>query len=75
MTNRATFTLEKDAFDFLNHVGGKNKSAFVNKLLLEEKQRALKKAILNANQEEANDEAYQKELAEWDHTLSDGLDP
>ncbi len=74
MTNRTTVTLEDDAFTFLEKAGGKNKSAFVNRLLLEEKKRSLKKAILKANREEAEDTEYQQELDEWDQTLSDGLD-
>jgi prevent-host-death family protein len=31
------------------------------------------KAILKANQEEAMDNDYQKELSNWDSTLSDGI--
>ena len=75
MTNRATFTLEDDALAYLKQAGGKNKSAYVNHLLLQEKRRSLKKAILQANQEEAEDTAYQEELSEWDETLADGLEP
>ena len=75
MTNRATFTLEDDAFAYLKRAGGENKSAYVNHLLLQEKKRALKKAILQANQEEAEDTTYQEELSEWDETLADGLEP
>jgi len=74
MSNRATFTLEDEAFDFLQQVGSENKSAYVNHLLLEEKRRHLKQAILRANLEEAEDEDYQEELAVWDDTLADGLD-
>ena len=69
-TNRITFTLEVNAFEFLNQVGGKNKSAFVNQLILKEKRRAFKKVILKANQEEANDASYREELVGWDHTLA-----
>lgn len=75
MTNRATFTLEDEALNYLKKVGGENKSAYVNQLLLQEKKRSLKKAILQANQEEAEDDDYQEELSEWDTTLADGLDP
>jgi len=74
MSNRATFTLEDEAFDYLKQVGSENKSAYVNHLLLEEKRRHLKQAILRANLEEAEDEDYQEELAVWDDTLADGLD-
>ncbi len=75
MTNRATFTLEDDALAYLKQVGGDNKSAYVNDLLLQDKKRSLKKAILQAHQEEAEDSAYQEELSEWDETLADGLEP
>ncbi len=74
MSNRATFTLEDDAMEYLKKAGGQNKSAYVNRLLLQEKKRALKKAILQANQEEAEDRAYQEELSDWDETLADGLE-
>jgi len=47
----------------------------VNHLLLQGKKRSLKKAILQANQEEAEDTAYQEELSEWGDTLADGLEP
>ena len=73
MTNRATFTLEDDALEYLKKVGGENKSAYVNHLLLQEKKRSLTKAILQANQAEAEDADYQEELSEWDETLADGL--
>lgn len=75
MTNRATFTLEDDALAYLTQAGGKNKSAYVNDLLLQEKKRVLKKAILKANQEEAEDADYQEELSEWEETLADGMEP
>ncbi len=75
MTSRATFTLEDDAWAYLKEAGGENKSAYVNHLLLQEKNRSLKKAILQANQDEAESSAYQEELSEWDKTLTDGLEP
>lgn len=75
MTTRATFTLEDEALEYLKKVGGGNKSAYVNHLLLKEKKRSLTIAILQANQEEAEDADYQEELSEWDETLADGLAP
>ncbi|MEK6481411.1 hypothetical protein WJR50_27965 [Catalinimonas sp. 4WD22] len=73
MTERATFSLDEEAFNFLNKVGGANKSAYINELLKREKQRKLEEELLKANQEEAEDADYQAELNEWDATLSDGL--
>jgi hypothetical protein len=75
MTHRATFTLEAEAFAFLEAVAGSNRSAYINRLLKQEKQRQLEEALLQANQEEAEDAAYQEELSDWDETLSDGLHP
>ena len=74
MTNRATFTLDPEAYAFLNDAAGSNKSAFVNKLLRQEKDRMLQDAIIKANEEEANDMEYQAHLAEWDVASADGLD-
>ncbi len=73
MTHRVTITLENDTFGFLNDAGGHNKSAFVTQLLLAEKRRRLKHALMKANQEEADDAVYHQELATWNNTLADGL--
>jgi hypothetical protein len=74
MANRATFTLDEDAYAFLRTFGGKNKSAFINNLLRKERQAYLRKRMLSANLEEAGDATYQQELAEWDATALDGID-
>jgi len=73
MTNRATITLDDDAYAFLEASAGDNRSAYINKLLKEEKRRVLEKQILKANQEEASDLTYQEKLMDWDVTSSDGL--
>lgn len=73
MTHRATITLDQEAYAFLLSTAQNNRSAFINKLLKKEKLRQLKQDIQKANQEEANDIIYQKELCEWDETLADGL--
>jgi len=73
MTYRTTITLEDEAAAFLKEKGGENKSAFINQLLREEQRRALQEAIIAANREEAQDEDYQNELADWDAALNDGL--
>ena len=73
MVVRTTLTLEEDIMAFLKQVAGGNRSAYVNRLLKEERQRFLEAEILKANLEEASDEAYQAELAEWYVTLEDGL--
>lgn len=73
MSNRATFTLDDEAHEFLVKAGGNNRSAFINDLLVKTKRRLLEQEILKANQEEADDAVYHADLAVWDKTLSDGL--
>jgi len=73
MTERATFSLDEEAFAFLNMAAGKNKSAYISELLLRERQKTLEDLVFQANQEEAEDADYQDELSSWDATLSDGL--
>jgi len=73
MTHRATITLDDESFAFLNNIAGDNRSAYINELLKQERKNYLKQTLLKANQEEAQDSDYQKELKEWDTTLSDGL--
>lgn len=74
MTHRATFTLEPDAFAFLQRMGGDNRSGYINALLKREQRRTLAQAILLANREEAGDKEYQDELTAWDASLDDGLE-
>lgn len=75
MTCRATITLDPDAFAFLQKMGGPNRSGYLNELLKREQRRMLEQAVLDANREEARDTAYQAELATWERTLADGLEP
>ena len=73
MTHRATITLDDDAYAFLEASANGNRSAYINNLLKKEKQKVLERQIMRANQEEAEDLAYQEELMDWEVTLSDGL--
>ncbi len=75
MSHRTTITLDDEAFKHLNAVAGNNRSAYISQLLKQEYNKSLKNALLKANEEEARDTDYQKELEAWDNTLPDGLDP
>lgn len=70
---RATFTIDSEASAFLQQAAGRNRSAYINRLIKEEKRRTLQQRLLTANREEAGDAAYQHELSDWDVTLGDGL--
>ena len=74
MAKQATISLDEEAYAFLEETAGQDKSAYINALLKREKQRRLEEAVMKANREEAEDEAYQRGLSEWDATLSDGLE-
>ena len=73
MTARATISFDEDNYSFLEKHAGKSRSAYINELLRRERQTTEKARIIAANEEEANDLAYQDELADWDNTLLDGL--
>ncbi len=73
MTARATISFDDDNFQFLKKRAGKSRSAFINQLLREERQRQLAAALLRANQEEAEDPDYGAEWSAWDAALADGL--
>ena len=72
MSERITITLDKEAYEFLELNANGNRSAFITKILKAEKQRIIAEKILKANQEEAED-SYQQQLADWEITLTDGL--
>ncbi len=73
MMHRTTISIEGPNYEFLNSIAGSNRSTYINKLLERERLKSLRKAILSANIEEAEDSEYQDELALWDETIDDGL--
>jgi len=73
MAQRVTFFLDEDVIAFVKKAGGKDMSAYLNGILKKKTQKVLQKALLKANQEEADDVKYHIELSGWDETLSDGL--
>ena len=72
--HRTIITLEEEVFSFLSAQAKNNKSAYINNLLKQEKQRMLCRQLFKDNQEEAEDVDYQQDLHIWDVTLQDGLD-
>lgn len=73
MAERATISLDEEAYTFLDQAAGNNKSAYINSLLKQEKRRVIEEAVLRANEEEGRDQTYQDCLSEWDAALYDGL--
>ena len=74
ITAKQTYTIEESNLNFIKkQIAKRERSAFINRLIEQERKRRLKEAMIRANKEEAQDVEYQKELALWDSTLSDGL--
>lgn len=72
MFQQTTITLDDEAASFLQAQSDGDQSAFIARLIREERQRVLREAVLTANREEAGDADYQDELAEWEETVGDG---
>ncbi|UBM60040.1 hypothetical protein LAG90_05195 [Marinilongibacter aquaticus] len=68
-----TISLDQDAFGFLVTEAGKNRSRFINDLLLSERERMLKGQIHAANLEEVEDIEYKSELTDWEIAAGDDL--
>lgn len=75
MAYRVTFTLDPEAYAFLQEKAGTHRSGSLNELLKREQQRMVAQAVLDANREEAQDASYQGELAAWEWTFADRLTP
>ena len=73
MIHRATFTITDENQSFLAKLPPRKRSAYINALLDQNRQKVLEEEIVRANIEEAEDKAYQVELQVWDTTVSDGL--
>lgn len=73
-SHRSSFTLQPEAHAFLQKVAPDNRSAYINELLLKEKQQFMADWFARANKEEAADLEYLQECREWDTVLADGLD-
>lgn len=72
MTTRTTITVDNDIAPFLSEMAGSNRSAYINQLIREERDRLLQVQIAKANAEEAAIPHY-GEPDLWDSTLRDGL--
>ncbi|ACK68443.1 conserved hypothetical protein (plasmid) [Rippkaea orientalis PCC 8801] len=67
-------TLDKTLVGFLDQVAGGNRSEYLNKLLIEHREKVLKAQLIAALAEELEDPGYPQELLEWDLVAGDGID-
>ena len=56
-------------------MGGTNRGGYLNDLFKQKQLRMFDQAVVDANREEAQDEAYQEEVVTWERMLADGLEP
>ncbi len=64
MNYRVTFTVDSEAMAFLQQVGGKNRSGYINELLKRERRRALERALFRAT---ARKRATRRIRRSWQH--------
>lgn len=71
---RSSFTLRPEAYQFLKQVAGDNHSAYINQLILREKEKYMIEWIERSNREEAQEMQRDEDYRLWEATLADGLD-
>lgn len=74
MAKRLTISLDEEVYDYLDCAAGDNRSAFINDVLRKHHETERQAQMIRGLQEDANDPEYQAEIAEWDVTITDGLD-
>ncbi|MDG2990806.1 hypothetical protein L3556_07665 [Candidatus Synechococcus calcipolaris G9] len=73
MSKKVSITLDDETLKFVDSCS-KNRSSFINHILLQEQQRVLMEDLEKSYQDQANDPDFQKEISTWDIVVSDGLD-
>jgi predicted transcriptional regulator len=73
MSKKVSITLDDEVLSFVDRLAS-NRSSFINDILRQEKKRILMQELADAYRKEANDPAFQSEIADWDVTAGDGLD-
>ena len=73
MPAKITINIDDRALEFLKQVT-KNRSAYINQLLLEKEREQLKEELRQAYREQNQDPEFQQSIKDWDVTIGDGLD-
>lgn len=78
MAKKVTITLDDEILAFVDRQAAlqtkANRSAFINAVLAEARQKHLQAELEAAYQRDAEDKAYQEEIAVWDTGVGDGID-
>jgi hypothetical protein len=73
MSKKVSITLDDEVLQFVDQ-HTRNRSSFINALLLEEKRRIFMQELAEAYAQQENDPDFQKEISTWEVTVDDGLD-
>jgi metal-responsive CopG/Arc/MetJ family transcriptional regulator len=73
MKQKVTLSLDKELIEFLD-LQAKNRSEYLNELLLQKRSQVLADQIKTALQEDVNDPNYLADIQAWDVVAGDGLD-
>jgi hypothetical protein len=71
MSQKISITLDEQSLDFIDRQT-KNRSAFINDLVLREKKRLFLQELAKAYQEQSQDDEFQAEITDWDMVVGDG---
>lgn len=75
MAKKLSITVDDDVYDFIEAVGGDNRSKFITELIRERQQLELEKELAQQLQEDAADTETSSEGKLWETaTLLDGLE-
>lgn len=79
MAKKVTISLDDEILAFVDRQAATlqtkaNRSAFINAVLAEARQKHLQAELKTAYQRDAQDKAYQEEIAVWDTVVGDGID-
>jgi Arc/MetJ-type ribon-helix-helix transcriptional regulator len=73
MSRKVSITLDDEVLQFVDQ-HTRNRSSFINALLLEEKRRIFMQELAKAYEQQENDLDFQQEISTWEVTVDDGLD-
>lgn len=73
MSKKVSITLDEKVLEFVDR-SSKNRSKYINEVLLREKKKSLLKELEDAYKEQSEDPEFLEEIAVWDVAVGDGLD-
>jgi metal-responsive CopG/Arc/MetJ family transcriptional regulator len=73
MKQKIAITLDKELVVFLDEVAQRNRSEYLNKLLVQHRQQIIETQLIEALKSDVEDAEYQQEIKLWDEVVGDGI--